>query len=162
MLGVVQTQLNSPFGFHDDFAQDFDSTTSSCGTTKYPYTSPAPYALNTSATEAASPANTASCSNPYKVQLGDTCDSIATSQKVSTYSVISAGGLSPGCTNLIPDSSLCLPRACSLYRVQYDDTCDTIIAANGLSGVDLLAWNPNINALCGNIYALAETLICVR
>jgi hypothetical protein len=162
MLGVVQTQLNSPFGFHEDFAQDFDSTTSSCGATNYPYTSPPPYALNTSATEPASPTNTASCSSPYTVRSGDTCDSIATAQKVPTYAVISAGGLSARCRNLTPDSPLCLPRACSLYRVQYDDTCDTIIKANdGLSGVDLLAWNPNINALCANIDSLAESLICV-
>lgn len=163
MLGVVQTQLNSPFGFHEDFAQEFASTTSSCGATDYPYTSPAPYAANTSATEPASPTNTATCSNPYTVQSGDTCDSIALAMKVPTNAVISAGGLSAGCSNLTPGASLCLPRACNLYRVQYDDTCNTILEANdGLSGIDLLGWNPNINALCGNIDALAKTLICVR
>lgn len=162
MLGAVQIQLSSPFGFHEDFAQEFDSTTSSCGATNYAYTSPAPYALEASTTEPARPPSTASCSNPYVVQSGDTCDSIATAQKVPTNAVISAGGLGEGCKGLITGSSICLPRTCSLYRVQFDDTCDTIIKANdGLSAVDLLAWNPNINVLCRNIDGLAETLICV-
>lgn len=164
MLGIVQMQLNSPFGFHEEFAQEFDATTSSCGATEYHYTTPAPYALNASAKEpAAAPTGSPSCSSPYIVQASDTCDSIAIAQKVPTDAIIIAGGLSPDCRGLRPGSSLCLPMACSLYRVQYDDTCDSILQANdGLSAVDLLAWNPNIGALCGNIAHLVESLICVR
>lgn len=163
MLGVVQTQLNSPFGYDNDFAQDFQSATASCGASGYAFTSPAPYALNSSATTPSSPTSTPTCSDPYQVQPGDSCDSIATSKTVSTYAVLSAGGLNPTCTNLLAGSSLCLPGSCDLYRVQYGDTCESIIATkSGLTGNNLLAWNPNINVLCGNIKSLVETLICVR
>ena len=159
MLGIIQTQLNSPFGYHAEFAADFSSMTASCGAANYAFTSPTAYAVSTIA-----PITTpeATCSTPYVVQSGESCDSIATSKGVPTYAIIKAGALNGACTNLLAGASLCLPQPCTLYRVQYDETCDTIMAANpGLSAVHLLAWNPNINALCSNVADLAETLICV-
>lgn len=101
------------------------------------------------------------CLRPYQVQAGDTCDSIATSQQVSTYGVIAAGGLNPECTNLRADSTLCLPDACTLHRVQLEENCTNIVSAAGIDGQDLLAWNPNINPLCGNIYDMVGDQICI-
>jgi hypothetical protein len=65
MLGVVQTQLNSPFGYDDDFTQDFLLVTASCDASGYAFTSPAPYALNSLATTPLSPTTTPTCSDPY-------------------------------------------------------------------------------------------------
>ncbi len=159
MLGVVQTQLNSPFGYHPEFAQDFQSMTQSCGANGYAFTSPAPYAVSTN------PAPTPeapTCSEPYIVQPGDSCDAIALSKGVPTYAVKTAGNLNFGCTNLQVGASLCLPSRCTLHRVQYDETCESIMAQhNGLNAVSLLNWNPNINPLCTNLGSLAKTLICV-
>jgi hypothetical protein len=163
MLGVMEIQLNSPFGYDDEFAADFDSITSSCGASGYAFTSPAPYALNSTATTISTPTTTPSCSSPYLVQSGDTCDSIALAYNVSTFSIITAGSLSPDCGNLQACSSLCLPSSCNLYRVQYDDTCESILAANtNVTGTNLLSWNPNINVLCTNIGYFVQTLICLR
>ena len=165
MIGVEQIQLNSPFGYNAQLAQDFQSLTASCAATGYSIASPTAYALNTSATApTASSTSTAACSSPYTVQAGDSCDSIASARNVSTYAVLSAGGFNPACNNLVSESSLCLPGQCILYRVIETDTCASIVSAlgNGITGTNLLAWNPNINPLCGNIYSLIGTQICVR
>lgn len=159
MLGVIQIQLNSPFGYHPEFAEDFQSMTASCSATGYSFTSPAPYAISTNYVPAPEPPT---CAEPYIVQPGDTCDAIALSMSVSTYAVIKAGDLDFRCVRLQAGSSLCLPAQCSLYRVQYDETCDSILAKhNGLTLINLLNWNPNINPLCRNLDSLVETLICV-
>jgi len=158
----MEIQLSSPFGYDAEFASDFASLTSSCGSSGYAFTSPTSYALNSTATTSV-PTTTPSCSSPYLVQSGDTCDSIALAQNVSTFSIVTAGSLSPDCSNLQAGSSLCLPSSCNLYRVQYDDTCDSILAANtNVTATNLLSWNPNINVLCTNIDYFVLTLICLR
>lgn len=165
MIGIEQIQLKYPFGYDAQLAQDFQSLTSSCGAAGYSFTSPTAYALNSSATApTATPKSAAACSSPYKVQSSDSCDSIASAQNVSTYAVISAGGFDPSCDNLISGTSLCLPGHCTLYRVKKTDTCASIVTAQGggMTGTNLLAWNPNINLLCGNIYDLVGSQICVR
>ncbi len=165
MLGIEQIQLNSPFGYDAQLAQDFKSLTSSGGAAGYSFASPTAYALNSSATApTATPTSAAFCSSPHTVQPGDGCDTIASAQNVSTYAVISAGHLDPACDNLIPGTSLCLPGHCTLHRVQETDTCASIVStqSSGMTGTNLLAWNPNINSLCGNLYDLAGTQICVR
>ncbi|KAK1752213.1 carbohydrate-binding module family 50 protein [Echria macrotheca] len=158
-LGTMQTQLNSAFGYHADFAAEFASIKASCSKTGYPVTSPAPYALSSSPAPAPS---APSCESPYVVQSGDSCDAIALDLNVPTYAIIRAGSLNPQCSNLQVGQSLCLPSPCTLYRVQYDETCDSILAQHaGLDEISLLNWNPNINSLCSNLAVLAETLICV-
>lgn len=163
MLGMMQTQLNSPFGYDDEFAADFNSTTKSCSASGYTFTSPLPYALN--ATSTAPPTNvTVSplCSNPYHVLSNDTCNSISLAHNVSTHALISAGGLSPSCSNLQAVGSICLPASCDLYRVDYDEACEEIIEKHpGLDEVKILNWNPNINMVCANIGAMVDTFICV-
>lgn len=160
-LGVVSRQLNSPFGYHPDFANDFRSKTSECGATGYTFTSPAPYAISTKPNT--SPTDIPTCVSPYTVQAGDTCDAIAVARGVSTHSVVKAGGTDPDCTTLQVGVKLCLPEPCKLYRVQYDDTCERILASvTGLQAHDLLTWNPNINPLCTNLGSMAKKLICIR
>lgn len=159
MLGVVQTQLNSPFGYNPEFAADFQSMTSSCSASGYAFTSPTQYYVgaNPEPTEEAS-----TCSLPYIVQPNDSCDAIALSKGIPTYSIIRAGNLNFRCTNLQAGASLCLPSPCDLYRVKYDETCESILAQHSyMDDISLLNWNPNINQLCTNLGPLAETLICV-
>jgi hypothetical protein len=155
-------QLNSPFGYDDDFAQDFKSATASCSSTGYSFTTPASYAIKTNLPDPADDVTTPSCSSPYVVPPGDSCDAIALSKEVSTYSIIRAGGLRPDCSNLLSGASICLPSPCSLYRVQEADDCDSIIASHpGVTRASLLLWNPNITPICHNIPDLVGTLICV-
>lgn len=106
---------------------------------------------------------TSTCGSPYTVQAGDTCDSIATAKKASTYSVIKAANTNADCTGLQVGAKLCLPEPCTLYRVQFDDDCQkTLDSVSGLRPNDLLTWNPNIDALCTNIDDMAKKLICIR
>ncbi|RYP81114.1 hypothetical protein DL770_005977 [Monosporascus sp. CRB-9-2] len=159
-LGVVRTQLNSPFGYHEQFAQGFESITSKCGATGYAFISPAQYAISTKPYSI--PTDAPTCGSPYEVQSGDSCDSIATSRGVSTYAVIKAANTDPDCINLRVGAKLCLPEPCTLYRVQYDDTCESILASiSGVRANDLLTWNPNLNLLCTNIDTMYTKLICV-
>ena len=162
MLGVMQIQLNSPFGYDDEFADDFKSATSSCSATGYVYTSPSAYVESSSKTAPSNSIPTPTCSDPYKVQPDDTCESIALAQNVSTEGILNTGGLSQSCSNLHAVGTLCLPPSCALYKVQVDDTCDKILSSHpGLTGSQLLAWNPNINRMCGNIRYFEDTYICV-
>lgn len=162
MLGMMQNQLNSAFGYDDEFASEFNSTTKSCTATGYAFTSPPPYALNFSSTAPSDPNPTPLCANPYRVQKNDTCESISLAHNVSTNALVSAGGLGPGCENLQAVGSICLPAKCELYRVEYDESCEDIIQKHpGLSAMSLLNWNPNIYMVCGNIQTLAATFICV-
>ncbi|KAK3946802.1 hypothetical protein QBC32DRAFT_248799 [Pseudoneurospora amorphoporcata] len=161
-LGVVQIQLNSPFGYDDDFALGFKSATASCSSAGYTFTTPATYAVKTNLPNATEDVSTPSCSKPYVAVAGDSCDAIALAKGVSTYSIVRAGGLLPDCSNLQAGASLCLPSPCTLYRVQEGDTCASIAASRtGLTGISLLAWNPNISPICSNIADLVGTLICV-
>ncbi|KAF2000149.1 carbohydrate-binding module family 50 protein [Amniculicola lignicola CBS 123094] len=161
-LGSMQTQLNSPFGFDAEFAQDFQALKSTCGSSGYSFTTPAAYAVGTNLPNRAEDANTPSCSNPYVVNSGDSCDAIALARQVSTFSIIKAGGLKTDCSDLLPGVSLCLPAPCTLYRVQYGDDCKSIISAHsGVTGYGFLSWNPNITPLCTNLGDMVTNLICV-
>ncbi|KAF2495511.1 hypothetical protein BU16DRAFT_618299 [Lophium mytilinum] len=161
VLGVSQIQLNSPFGYSDDLAEDFRSDTASCGATNYSFTSPPPYTQNHTATPTLAIA-TPTCSS-YAVQANDTCDSIAVAHNVSTFSVVSLNGLYLDCSDLAVGRDICLASACMLHEVQWGETCASILEGLGqkVTGTQLLAWNPNINGLCGNIYDMVGTHICV-
>lgn len=155
----MQVQLNSPFGYHDEFAQDFASATSSCGANGYAFTSPAPYAISANPAPDPTPPT---CSDPYVVKAGDSCDAIALSKGISSYAIITAGNLLSDCTNLQVGAELCLPGPCELYRVQIDDTCESIVKRyTNLDVFGLLSWNPNINPLCRNLKSLVSSLVCV-
>src|SRR6266536_1927940 len=80
-LGVTKMQLDSPFGYNDEFAADFVSLTSSCSKTGYAFTKPPPYTVSTSPTSTtsaatATPTLDSSCVTLYTIQNGDTCNTI--------------------------------------------------------------------------------------
>ena len=162
ILGTQKTLLSSPFDFTEEFAKEFASLTSSCGSTQYGYTTPGPYALGTQTSD--DPLPTPTCTNSYAVKGTDTCNSISTAYNVSTYSITSRNNLYSDCSNLAAVGTICIPQQCNIYQIQSNDTCDSIIQAhgNGISGSQFLAWNPNINALCSNLGTLRQTFICFR
>lgn len=164
ILGLDQVQLNSPFGYDEDFASDFATQTSSCGKSGYTYTTPASYALNATATTTTSPSDTTStaCVATYAVVDGDTCNTVAQNNGVSTFRLLTANGISLDCSNFpYPGASLCIPPSCDTYTVALNDTCDSIVTGQaGMSSPQLLAWNPDINNMCSNL--IVGNLICVR
>ncbi|KAF9874971.1 LysM domain-containing protein [Colletotrichum karsti] len=160
MLGVSQSQLNSPFGYQADFAASFRNLTKSCSATRYTFTTPTPYAISTIAPPPTPERPT--CGSPYVVKSNDTCDSIAVANGVATWSVLRAGGLDWRCKNLAAGDLLCLPKPCNLYRVQYDDTCEAIVSKrSGLNMASFMSWNPVINSLCTNMDELVGHMLCV-
>ncbi|CZR70102.1 uncharacterized protein PAC_20003 [Phialocephala subalpina] len=169
MLGAAETQLNSPFGYDDDFASDFELLISNCSATGYSYTSPAAYTLTAASTSSgtgtvtSTTATATSCAIPYTVQSGDSCNSIALAYNVSTFSIINPNGLDSACDNLEAGVTICLASPCTLYDVQPYDTCNSIILSQNpnITATQFLAWNPNINALCRNLYQFQGTYICV-
>ncbi|KAJ5656875.1 hypothetical protein N7507_008825 [Penicillium longicatenatum] len=167
-LGGLALELNSPFGYDSVVAVNYASLTSSCNATTYTYATPTQYALNaTATTEPATVTTTpaSSCTGSYKVQVEDTCNSVAQALNVSTYSLLYMNNLDLYCLNWAStavNSSLCIPQQCDTHVWQATDTCDSVVG--GLSNVTIpqfLAWNPNFNALCQNAVNYIAYVVCV-
>jgi hypothetical protein len=167
VLGGIQTNLNSPFGFDLDYEQDFISRTSSCNKLTYSYTTPPPYTIAPSTVSASATVTATdpgpSCRATHVVDIKDTCYSIALQHGVSSYSVVQLNGLFPGCLNLQESANLCIGVACETYQVDSGDTCGSIIESHGgtITTTQFLAWNPNIDPLCGNLHDTAGMVVCV-
>jgi hypothetical protein len=162
-------QLNSPFGYDEDTAEAFVSTTSSCSKTNYAFTSPPAYTPTSATVIGTGPSPTAdpgislppSCVTIYQITAQDTCNSIALSQRVSTFSVYGPNGIK--CDALPVGSNICLLGQCDQHQVAQNDTCDSIIAATGKS-IDpqlFVAWNPDLNPMCTNLGDLVGNYICL-
>ncbi|KAF7904096.1 hypothetical protein EAF00_001430 [Botryotinia globosa] len=162
-IALIQLELGSPYGYHSGAALEFASTTSSCGKTGYPYTSPTPIALNSSSISSATATGTP-CATPYTVKAGETRNSIARAQNVSTFSLLYENNLQAYCANFpAPGKSICLPKQCDVYTVRKGDSCRSIISAvpGDITLTQLSSWNPNINIACGNLDQLYGTELCV-
>ncbi|OCK74384.1 carbohydrate-binding module family 50 protein [Lepidopterella palustris CBS 459.81] len=167
-LGVQALQLNSPLGYDDGLATNFASLTSSCGvTTGYTFTTPAAYALNSTATTppplvTATPPPT--CTGSYSVQATDDCNSVAQALNVSTYNLLYENNLDIYCQNFAAavNSTLCIPPTCDLYTWQALDTCASIVSTYpGMTIPQFLSWNPNFNDLCQNAGGFQGYQVCV-
>ncbi|KAG6328517.1 hypothetical protein ID866_10572 [Astraeus odoratus] len=107
---------------------------------------------------AAQIAAASSCTRTYTVQSGDICDSISAANHVSTYqlAVVNYPNIDPGCTNLVPGSTICLGNEgedCqTTYVVQLGDTCDGVSSMAYVNNTILYLNNPQINADCSNLY----------
>lgn len=77
----------------------------------------------------------------YTVVSGDTCEKIATTQKVPVGKLISLNKLPSTCNTLQIGQKLCLPL-CKAYTVQPGDFCFKITNKFNIELSDLLAANP--------------------
>jgi hypothetical protein len=73
--------------------------------------------------------------------------------------------INSGCTNLIPDSTICLGltgQDCSdVHVVQSGDICDDIMQKAGINSTMLWGNNPQINQECTNIYTGEVSLVLI-
>ncbi|KND88572.1 hypothetical protein TOPH_06753 [Tolypocladium ophioglossoides CBS 100239] len=165
MLRTFQVELNSPFGYDDDFASYYSSLTSSCGVTNYPITSPPPFTVSRTATTSSSSASpSASCASHYTVKDGDDCLSVSKAQSVSTVMLRFQNGITADCSNFPKaGTSLCMPASCELYTLQANETCYGISQAHNSSFTvtQLISWNPDINRGCSNLEAITGTQLCI-
>lgn len=164
-LSVLKRQLESPFGYSDEAAEDFVSLTSSCGATGYDFASPTPYALNATSTGAGSSASataSSSCSGFHTVEKEESCVTISEARNVSTYGLIASNALDAACNSISEGRNLCLPSTCKTYQLGLSDTCESLISSLEITMAQLLAWNPMINTGCSNLASWIGWYLCAR
>ncbi|KAK6950779.1 hypothetical protein Daesc_007304 [Daldinia eschscholtzii] len=128
MLGVVQTQLSSPFGYHDEFADDFKSMTRSFpnGQLNPTHSPPGgklgdvtitigpPTPTDDPTTPVPKPTNgkdesTDRCAKWYTVQDGDYCENVSIRQSISLRDFYFLNpSIDANCTNLLLDIAFCV------------------------------------------------------
>jgi LysM repeat protein len=95
--------------------------------------------------------------NEYVTKLGDTCDSIALSNRVSSGSLYETNPELVNCAKPTSGTKLCLPLSCEKqYQIKPNDDCVTIALANGISWQQLDDWNGMID--CSGTNILGENL----
>lgn len=165
MLEPWRIQLESPLGYDEEFAEDFSSITESCGALGYTYSTPPAYGTPVNPTSSASSTSTAeptSCAHPYTISEGDTCETIAAAQNVSSFGLIDRNGLDIFCH--LPDagSEICLPAQCRTHFLLINDNCRTLSRQYNVTRVQLVSWNSNFDPQCLFIERWRYTSVCVR
>ncbi|EEP79928.1 hypothetical protein UREG_04770 [Uncinocarpus reesii 1704] len=94
----------------------------------------------------------------YTIQDGDTCDSIALAQSVSSAALFSGNSeIIHNCSRLPVGSELCLPLTCEkVYTLQSTDNCTSIEIATGTKVGGLRAYNNWINMACTNLHFASQ------
>ncbi|KAG2134154.1 uncharacterized protein EDB93DRAFT_848560 [Suillus bovinus] len=100
----------------------------------------------------------AGCDSAVAVRAGDTCDTIAAENNVSTYQLSAVNKIiDPGCDNLAVGEVLCLGikgQDCKVtYILKPSDTCFSVAEEYGIPLSTLLANNPNVGPDCTKAYA---------
>lgn len=91
----------------------------------------------------------------YTVAAGDTCDSIAIANSVSSATLFAINPALRDCSSssLPVGALLCLPQTYdALWTVQPDDTCQTIGNATSNSIDTLVLYNTMLNRNCSNLH----------
>jgi len=163
VLKSFVADLNSPFGYDFQYEQDFHEHTSSCNSPGYTFTTPGEYTIPATTTTTTETRPTPSCRVTHTVGPSDSCNSIAHQYSVSTWSIIMLNGLDFRCRRLEKGMQLCIGTQCAIHQVLSGETCDSIVEDSGGSFTDmqLASWNPFLDALCMNIAALPNNVICV-
>ncbi|KAK1767906.1 pectate lyase superfamily protein-domain-containing protein [Phialemonium atrogriseum] len=97
--------------------------------------------------------------NYYTAQAGDTCNSIALANDVSSANVFyaaTAAGSARGCSDLPAGLTICLPLTCMTYLVKSTDNCFTASASAGID--DIAVYNSWIDDGCDNLHEANATL----
>ena len=110
----------------------------------------------------ASPTAQACSGAQYTINSGNTCNSISSSQGISTIDLLAANNLA-SCVSLPKSGSLCIPSAskCTVYTVQQNDTCASVANAHTLTSVQVVTWNPILSKDCSSIGASVGQDICI-
>ncbi|KIJ57441.1 carbohydrate-binding module family 50 protein, partial [Hydnomerulius pinastri MD-312] len=107
----------------------------------------------------------ANCDRTAMVAPNDTCNIISAQYNVSTYQLaaVNAGLIDANCDNLAVGEGICLGltgQDCTeTYVVQSGDTCVEIADTYNITESTLLTNNPNLNAICTNLYP--DEVLCV-
>jgi LysM repeat protein len=85
-------------------------------------------------------------------KAGDTCDSIAQANKISSATLYYINSGLQSCDNISAGSTVCLPQTCeTTYSVKSTDTCVAIGVDQGTPWQNIVAWNAGLDSQCSNI-----------
>ncbi|KAI0141569.1 hypothetical protein GGR57DRAFT_404025 [Xylariaceae sp. FL1272] len=162
VLSALQTQLAMPLASKPDISSMFKSWTSSCkSTTGF---SPKPTPTGTTFTISATAMPSPTCAGKiYTLKSSDTCQSVSTSQEISTADMIWENNLTSHCENFPTSGTLCIPSAanCEPYTVLGTDTCSSIQSKFGILYSQLISWNPSLGIGCQALNSTVGLVICV-
>jgi hypothetical protein len=96
----------------------------------------------------------------YATVAGDTCDSIATTYKVSSAALFIGHDNLFECEDIAVGTKLCMPIQCeTVYTIKSEDTCISIEKAQSVGykdGTTLRKYNPWINYDCSNLHIVSD------
>ncbi|KAK3491815.1 hypothetical protein B0T13DRAFT_490449 [Neurospora crassa] len=151
----LRLMQSSPYSAYDELhAERLEYINKRCGAGTGGSTSPLPPAIQPNGTTS----DTCVSGNKYTVKNGDTCNSVAQTNSVSSSTLYYINPELLSCSAPDVDLELCLPDRCeTTYMVKEADDCVTIaIRAEGSaasSWQDLVAWNAGLDDRCSNIWS---------
>ncbi|KAI0203160.1 hypothetical protein F4808DRAFT_449427 [Astrocystis sublimbata] len=156
----LRMQAGSPYYDGPEVASQsiYESKTSSCRVSNMPRTT---WAMPTTLSDLPAPTASACAGKTYQIQPGDDCHSISKSQGIGTSWLLMDNNLGSFCSDFPTKGSLCLTNTCSVYTVKANDTCKAIAKASELSQAQLIKWNPQLSAACGNIDRFVGDQLCI-
>ncbi|KXG46668.1 Pectin lyase fold/virulence factor [Penicillium griseofulvum] len=156
----LEMMRRSQYSFYNDYYKtELETVHDKCGLTGPTDIQPSPITLPEE--------DPADCfTTTYKTVDGDTCDSIAQANSMSSASIYMGNqDQIYACSKIPADMTLCLPLSCSdIYTLLPDDTCTTIETAASLESGDLRVYNPWISFACDNLHtasAIYGSTICL-
>ncbi|KAH8891660.1 hypothetical protein GQ53DRAFT_590351, partial [Thozetella sp. PMI_491] len=162
ILSVLHTQLAMPMASKDNLATVLSSLTSSYRSIQGLSTTKTVAA--TTFTIAPTKSTTPTCSGSvYTVQSSDSCQSISTSKRISTYDLLWSNNLSSGCSDFPASGVLCIPfkATCEPYLVKTGESCSSIMQKFSISYAQLITWNPPLGLGCQGMESLIGYVICI-
>ncbi|EFQ85020.1 hypothetical protein PTT_20167 [Pyrenophora teres f. teres 0-1] len=157
----VQLEVGEPLAELKSFsATEFNELKRSCGipTSSYPVKQP-----ESSSTPEPAP----SCTSSLTGEPGDTTNSIAKSNSVSTDWLLTFNNQLPASINetFADRETICMDNVpkCILHQITSTETCSSLVKMSGTSVNEIMfsSWNPTVGSACRNLYAMVGKYICV-
>ncbi|CAI7624471.1 unnamed protein product [Penicillium pancosmium] len=158
-LRMFQAELSNSYFYNDDLAEQYSSLTSSCGVSTLDL--PSPTKVVVQSPSASTPTPTVCNDRSAVIQPGDTCDTFAAANNVSTWRMLIENGLQSGCVNFPSNGTLCVTGHCQTHLATAEDTCMGVASKYGITITQLITWNSVLNNLCTNFDIVVSHQICV-
>ncbi|RAL00815.1 uncharacterized protein BO80DRAFT_407163 [Aspergillus ibericus CBS 121593] len=178
-LRMFQTEISNGYFYYDDLAEQYTSLTSSCGvsTLDLPtstsvvvkrhaalyslHLSPSTCSSNFLSSSSPSATPTACSDRSAVIQPGDTCDTFAATNNVSTWRMLLENGLQSGCVDTPSNGTLCVTGHCQTHLATANDSCMSLARQYGISITQFITWSSVLNSLCSNFDVLVGHYVCV-
>ncbi|PYI11039.1 hypothetical protein BO78DRAFT_466691 [Aspergillus sclerotiicarbonarius CBS 121057] len=158
-LRMFQAEISNSYFYNDDLAEQYSSLTSSCGVSTLDLPTPTPAVVTSSSISTATPTSCADRS--AVIQPGDTCDTFAAANNVSTWRMLIENGLQGGCVDFPTSGTLCVTGQCQTHLVTASDSCMSLARKYGITITQFITWSSVLNSQCSNFDVLIGHYVCV-